>query len=252
MKLEATRFWLVGASEGIGRALALSLASKGAIVAVSARSADKLEALSREADQHTALATVVCDVTSLASIQQAYTTLIQQWGVPDVIIFNAGIYTPSACGEVKLDSALATIDTNLNGMLRLWDVVREDMLARKSGRVIIVSSVAGYRGLPTSYAYGASKAALTNLTETLRIELADKGIVVQLVSPGFVDTRLTQKNDFKMPMMITPQKAADYIIKGIEKDVYEIHFPKRFSFIMKLLRILPNPLFFWIAKKGIV
>lgn len=252
MKLESAHVWLVGASEGIGRALALELLKSGASVTVSARSQDKLESLKQEAGEGATLATVVADVTSYDSLKNAYEQIRLQSTVPDVVVFNAGIYKPAASDVAMLQDALATVDTNLNGALRLWDIVRPDMLARKQGRFILVSSVAAYRGLPTSYAYGASKAGLTNLAETLRMEMASHGITIQLISPGFVDTRLTRQNDFKMPMIITPEKAAIAIVHGLKSDTYEIHFPKRFSLIMKLLRILPNRLFFWIAKRGIV
>lgn len=251
MKLAATHIWIVGASEGIGQALARSLVKNGAIVSISARNASKLEALAAEHDKGI-MNPIVADVTNIASILAAYEHIKASTGIPDIVIFNAGMYVPSPSATADLQTALTTIDTNMNGMLRLWDCIRGDMLARKRGRLVVVSSVAAYRGLPNSYAYGASKAGLTNLVESMRMELASCNINIQLVSPGFVDTRLTQQNDFKMPMMITAEKAALYIVEGIIRDDYEIHFPKRFSYLMKLLRILPNGVFFWFAKRGIV
>jgi short-subunit dehydrogenase len=249
MQLSGTRFWLVGASEGIGKAVATALAERGARVAVSARNDERLAEL-KQLDHR--IVTVVADVTDYASLATAYQQVKDAFVEVDVVMFNAGIYTPQLASVASLDVALATMNTNINGMLRLWDVVRSDMLARAAGRLIIVSSVAAYRGLPKSYAYGASKAALTNLSETLAIELAPSNITVQLVSPGFVDTRLTQKNTFAMPMIITPEKAASYIVRGIESDAAEIHFPKRFSVLMKILRILPTRLFFFIARRSLL
>lgn len=250
MKLAATHIWIVGASEGIGQALARLLVNKGYIVSISARNAAKLETLAAEY-QKGAMHPVAADVTDLASLAAAYANIKTNIGIPDIVLFNAGMYVPSSSITADLSTAIATIDTNMHGMLRLWDCIRSDMLARKRGHLVVVSSVAAYRGLPHSYAYGASKAALTNLVESMRMELAEYNINIQLVSPGFVDTRLTQQNAFKMPMMITAEKAASYIAQGIIGGDYEIHFPKRFSYLMKLLRILPNSLFFWIAKRGI-
>lgn len=250
MKIEGRHIWLVGASEGIGRCLASELVGKGARVTISARNAERLAALAAEHpnNMHAAPA----DVQSLESVQAAYASAAEHFGEPDIIVFNAGVYTPSTAQVADLRTALSTVDINFNGFLRVWEVARTHMLNRKSGRLVIVSSVAAYRGLPTSYAYGASKAALTNLAETMRLELAQEGIVVQLVSPGFVETRLTAQNTFAMPAIITPEKAAKQIVAGIESDQYEIHFPKRFSHLMKLLRIVPNRVFFWAAKKGML
>lgn len=240
--------WLIGASEGIGRALALGLAREGVTLALSARQADKLAQLQSELKGSGHLSVPV-DASDASAVANAYGQIKTQIGVPDMVIYNAGIYEPMPIAAWDLPTIERTMSVNLMGAFYTVDALRADFLARHSGRLVMVSSVAAYRGLPKSMAYGASKAALTNLTESLRIELQPHGITVQLVSPGFVKTRLTAKNNFPMPFAVTPEEAATRIVNGIARDVYEIHFPRRFSFFMKLLRILPNRLFFFLANK---
>ena len=247
MQLQGATFWLIGASEGIGRALALELAARGVRLAVTARNYERIASLVTElkGENHIALAADVTDGTSLAA---AYQQMLAHFGSCDGVIFNAGVYTPMTVRQWNLAKAQTTMNINFNGALHMLDAVLPDFLVKQSGRLVLVSSVAAYRGLPKSLAYGASKAALTNLAESLRIELEDKGITVQLVSPGFVKTRLTAQNDFPMPFAITAEDAATRIANGIASDRYEIHFPKRFSVFMKLLRVLPNRIFFTLAR----
>jgi len=243
MQLRGAKIWLIGASEGIGRALAIALAAEGATVGISARQQARLDSLIPEMSGSGHSVAVVA-VTSLESVQQAYRHIHGALGGCDVILYNAGIYTPMRAASWNLQLSEATLQVNFGGAMRVLDTVLPDLLARQQGRLIFVSSVAAYRGLPNSMAYGASKAALTNLTESLRIELQPQGIAVQLISPGFVKTRLTDANDFPMPFVISAESAAKRIIAGIKDDRPEIHFPKRFSLFMKLLRILPNQLFY--------
>ena len=245
MELRGKTIWLVGASEGIGRALALELANRGAQLIVSARQREKLEALVAEmaGQGHQAL---VCDVANTEQVRAAHAQIATPL---DAMVFAAGIYTPMGAKDWQLQATLDTIDINLNGALRVLDVALPPMLARGAGRLVLVSSVAAYRGLPKSMGYGASKAAMTNLAEGLRIDLDATGISVQLVSPGFVKTRLTDKNDFSMPNIITPERAATFIADGMADDRYEIHFPPAFSWFMKLMRVLPNALYFTIARR---
>jgi short-subunit dehydrogenase len=247
MQLQGATFWLIGASEGIGRALALELATRGARLAVTARNHERIASLVTElqGENHIALA---ADVTDPASLAQRYQQVRAYFGACDAVIFNAGVYTPMTVGQWNLAQAQSTMNINFNGALHMLDAVLPDFLAKQAGRLVLVSSVAAYRGLPKSLAYGASKAALTNLAESLRIELECKGIKVQLVSPGFVKTRLTAQNDFPMPFAISAEDAAKRIANGIANDNYEIHFPKRFSLFMKLLRVLPNRIFFTLAR----
>jgi short-subunit dehydrogenase len=188
------------------------------------------------------------DVADIKAMQKAYKTITKVVGVPSCIVHAAGVYSPMHARDLQLDKALQTLDVNLASALKLLSLVLPDLRARRSGHLVFVSSVAGYVGLPNSMAYGASKAGLSNLAESLRIELAPENIKVQLVSPGFVKTRLTKQNDFTMPFLMEVEDAAARIVKGMKSSAFEIHFPRRFSYFMKLLRILPRPIFFWVMK----
>lgn len=242
MSVQGKHIWLIGASTGIGEALATKLSERGAKLALSARSKDKLGELNqRLGGSHQVLP---LDVTDTASVHDAANAQAQI----DIMIFNAGVYTPMTVDDFDLQTCLSTIDVNLNGAFRLLDAMLPALREGRCKHLVMVSSVAAYRGMLHSMAYGASKAALTNLVETLRVELAPRGVKVQLVSPGFVKTPLTDKNHFNMPLMITPQRAADHIARGIESNDYEIHFPKGFTLLLKLLRILPSRVYFWLVK----
>lgn len=247
MHLPQKRIWLIGASEGIGRDTAKRLAAGGALLCLSARNQERLDSLLQELEG-TGHSAACCDVTDLQSMKEAY-AIFREQGQVDVVMYNAGMYDPMAWEAWDLQKNLQTLDVNLNGAFRLVEVLREDIDASVLERIILVGSVAGYRGLPKSLAYGSSKAALNYLADGLRLDLEAKKVKLQLVTPGFVQTRLTDKNDFDMPMRISSEQAAEAIVAGIEKDVYEIHFPKRFTFIMKFLRLLPHWLYFFIAKK---
>lgn len=239
--------WIIGASEGIGRALAIMLEEQGARLAVSARGEARLMELVAELGGAPHIA-VVCDVASLESISAAYQQVKSTLGVPDIIVHCAGVYQPMYARDLNLDAALNTMNINFSSALKLLSVALPDLRARRSGQLVLVSSVAGYCGLPNSMAYGASKAALSNLAESLRIELAAEGITVQLVSPGFVKTRLTDTNPFPMPFIISAEDAAARIASGMQSGRFEIHFPRRFSYFMKSLRIMPRWLFFKVMR----
>ncbi len=240
------KIWLVGASEGIGEELAKLFASAGAQVCISARSVDKISALVAALPGAGNIA-MPLDVTKEDTVRQAWKDLSGRWGGIDIIIYNAGSYDPLSCRDFNLAKAEAMLDVNFRGALRVLDCVIPSMVARKSGHIVMVASVAGYRGLPKALGYGASKAALLHLTENMRIDLADSGIKVQVVSPGFVKTRLTDKNEFKMPCIITADVAAKEIVKGMAENGFDINFPKRFTYILKTLRMLPYWLYFKIA-----
>lgn len=248
MQINGKKIWLIGASEGIGRALAIQLVEAGAQVAASARNESRLMELSQEIASDN-LKIVSADVADLNSLQRAYNSIVTVWGGVDVVIYNAGVYSPMPIERWSLATALSTMDVNLQGAMRMIDVVLPDMIKNRCGHIVMVSSVASYRGLPESAAYGASKAALTNFTEYLKIEGKKYNITVQLVSPGFVKTRLTEQNNFAMPAMINTDNAAQRIISGLRHDTYDIHFPKRFSCAMKLLRIIPHNVYFWLVGK---
>lgn len=237
------RVWIVGASTGIGAALADLLHTRGAKVAVSARSADKLAAMVTRFGASSAMA-LPLDITVVESIKSAEAELIAAWGGYDLAIFMAGDYTAMRAWEIDLAVAQRMVDVNWGGFMNGLSVVIPTLMKQKAGGIALVSSVAGYRGLPKSLVYGPTKAALINLAETLYIDLKEKGLDIYLINPGFVKTPLTANNDFEMPSIITPEEAAAQIEKGFAKGEFEIHFPKRFTNMLKMLRHLPYSLYF--------
>ena len=241
------RVWLVGASSGIGAALATLLLERGARVALTSRSRDALDAL---AAGHGDALVLLADVTDADGLAAAHAQILAAWGGVDLAIFNAGTHESMRAWELDLAKAKTLIDTNLKGVLNGLAAALPDMLAQKSGAVAVVASVAGYAGLPTSLIYGATKAALINLAETLYLDLAPKGLGVHLICPGFVATPLTAKNAFAMPALIPATEAAHEIVAGLERGEFEIHFPKRFTRLVKLLRLLPYRWYFWLVHKG--
>jgi NAD(P)-dependent dehydrogenase (short-subunit alcohol dehydrogenase family) len=240
--------WLVGASTGIGAALARALHARGAHVAVSARSRDKLRSL---AVTHPGMVPIAVDVLDPASLQQARRELLAQFGSLDFVLFCAGRYTPMRADEgFDLAACTAEWQTNYQGALHLLDAVLPQLLAQGSGHLSLVSSVAGYRGLPRAIGYGPPKAALIHLAETLYLDLQERGIGVSVVNPGFVETPMTAVNEFRMPALMKPEEAALAMIEGYASGDFEIHFPKRFTRLVKLLRQLPARAYFALVKRG--
>lgn len=226
------RIWLVGASSGIGAALARALAARGARVALSARRAEKLRAL--PIDDALILP---CDATDTATLQAARHALVAAWGGVDLVVYLAGDYVPMSAADFDLAAAEQVVNINFNGAMRLAATVLHDL--QPGGGIAFVASVAGYRGLPKALAYGPGKAALIHFAECLWYDLNPQGIGVWIVNPGFVATRLTDRNDFAMPALQTPEQAADAIVEGFSGGLFEIHFPKRFTRTMKLISHLP-------------
>jgi len=242
------RIWLIGASSGIGLALAKLLIARGARVAVSARNAQALHELAATTRPANVLE-LPLDATSREQLQAGFEQMLDAWGGIDVALFLQG--THESVRAWTLDSAVAhrLIETNLLSVIDALTVVVPQMLKQGSGGVAICSSVAGYRGLPTSLVYGATKAALINLAETLYLDLAPRGIGVWVVNPGFVKTPLTDRNEFKMPALISAEEAAQQIVDGLASGRFEIHFPKRFTRWLKLFRLLPYGLYFRLIRR---
>jgi short-subunit dehydrogenase len=242
--------WITGASTGIGRAVALGLARQGRLVIGSARGNLDLATLA-EASRGLPgrIVPLQLDVTDPGAMAAALAKIEAEHGPLAQAIFNAGSHIPMGAADFRVDKLQKLIAVNLMGAAHGLEAVLPGMLARGSGRIAVVASVAGYRGLPSAAAYSPSKAAAIAMCEALRPECAAKGVVLQVINPGFVETPLTAKNDFPMPMMISAEKAADYILAGLESDRFEIAFPRRFAFAMKLLRVLPYPLFFAVTRK---
>lgn len=234
------RVWLVGASTGIGLALAKQLHGLGAQVIVSARNADALSAF---ASAHPGSTALPLDVTRRDDVRDVARALIKQ-GPLDVVCYCAGYYQPMRATAMDLDVLLRHHEVNTVGALHVLDAVVPDMVLRGQGHLSLISSVAGFRGLPLSLGYGPTKAALINLSETLYLDLRPLGIGVSVVNPGFVDTPLTAGNAFHMPALITPEAAASAIVRGWTAGEFEIHFPRRFTRWLKCLRLLPYRWYF--------
>ncbi|MFN4282243.1 MAG: SDR family NAD(P)-dependent oxidoreductase [Alphaproteobacteria bacterium] len=246
----AAPVWITGASSGIGRALALGLARQGRLVVGSARDGAALSALASAARGLPGrILPLALDVTDPGAMPAALAKIEAEHGPLAQAVLNAGTHIPMGAADFKSATLRKLIAVNLMGAAHGLEAILPGMLARRAGRIAVVSSVAGYRGLPSAAAYSASKAAVIAMCEALRPECARNGVTLQLINPGFVETPLTAKNDFPMPMMISAEKAADYILRGLASDRFEIAFPRRFALIMKLLRIMPYPLFFAATKK---
>lgn len=243
------RVWIVGASSGIGAALARALAAAGARLALSARGKAALEALAAELPDALALPLDVRDAQALAA---AHATIRERMGGIDVAVLNAGIYSPMRADAFDAAVVEEHFAVNFLGVTRALATLLPDFIARAHAHpaLVLVSSVAGYRGLPNALAYGPSKAALINLAESLYLDLAPRGIGVFLVNPGFVDTPLTRQNSFHMPALISADEAARHIMEGLADGAFEIHFPKRFTRWLKLLRLLPHRLAFAAVRRA--
>ena len=238
--------WLVGASSGIGLACAKALHAQGAKVCVSARQAALLQDF---ADQHPGSMALPLDVTDKQAMQAAAQHVSTAQGL-DVVVYCAGVYQPQRATQYNLASMEQHMAVNYHGALYLLDAVLPTLLPQGRGHVSLVSSVAGYRGLPQSLAYGPSKAALTHLAEALYLDLQDSGIGVSVINPGFVETPLTAQNQFTMPALITSEEAAQHILQGWREGLFEIHFPKRFTRWLQLLRILPYRWYFSLVRRA--
>ncbi len=239
------RVWLVGASTGIGLATAQALYAQGAQVVVSARQASALNAF---VQAHPGAQAVVLDAADAAAVKTAAHTVLAS-GPLDLVMYCAGYYKALRADAFDLDQMLLHQQVNYVGALYVLDAVLPHFLKQGSGHISLVSSVAGYRGLPKSLAYGPTKAALINLAETLYVDLRERGIGVSVINPGFVQTPLTAQNTFTMPALITPEQAAVEILKGWRLGEFEIHFPKRFTHWMKTMRLLPYAIYFKLVSR---
>lgn len=227
----------------------MELAQRGARVAISARRRELLDSLAARlaagSPAHERRVLVLpLDIRDSPSVALAVDTIGHQWGGLDLAVFMAGDYKPMRAWELELGQARAMVDTNLMGYFNALAPVIPLMVKQRRGTIALVSSVAGFRGLPKSLVYGPTKAAIINLAETLYLDLNPKGIGVCVVNPGFVKTPLTDQNEFRMPALISAAEAAAEIVAGLERGAFEIHFPRRFTRVMKLLRHLPYSLYF--------
>ena len=240
--------WITGAGKGIGRALARRLAADGWIVAASARTGEDLSSLAAECPTGR-IHSFPLDVTDLALTEATVRNIEQQVGQLNLVVLNAGSHLPMSAETFSVDAFRRLVETNLMGTVNGLGQIVPAFIKRKCGHIAVVASLAGYRGLPTSAAYGATKAALINMCEALKPELEPHGVRLTLINPGFVETPLTDKNDFPMPFLIPVEEAVDRIIRGFERSGFETSFPRRFASLMKFLRVLPDPLFFALTRR---
>ncbi|SES06057.1 SDR family NAD(P)-dependent oxidoreductase [Rhizobium sp. NFR03] len=236
--------WVTGASSGIGRALALKLVAEGFGVVVTARSHDKLVTLQREATGPGRIIVLDGDVTDPEDMERVIASIEYDHGTLALVALNAGVFKPVHGEDLHLEDFQESFSVNLNGVVNCLLPAIRHMKTRGQGQIAIVSSVTGYGGLPTSGAYGATKAALINMAESLKFDLDKQGIRIQVVNPGFVDTPATKENAFPMPALVSPQEAADAIVAGLQASGFEITFPKRFTYVLKFINILPYWLYF--------
>ena len=240
--------WITGASSGIGRALALKFANEGWIVAASARRENLLQELNKINEN---IYSFPLDVTNADQCKTVFKNIIEKFKDIEISIFGTGMHDPRSEKEFNLEKIKKIMEVNYFGTMHSINAVYNYYNNKKNGQISIVSSVAGYRGLPAAGAYCASKSALTSFAESLHFEMKRKNVRVSLVSPGFIKTPMTDQNDFPMPMIKSPEFAAEQIYKGlIKKKIFEIHFPKAFTYFLKFLRILPSSIYFKFVEKG--
>ncbi|MBT0957962.1 SDR family NAD(P)-dependent oxidoreductase [Alphaproteobacteria bacterium KMM 3653] len=240
---QGKRYWIVGASEGLGRALAAKLSAVGAEVILSARSADRLDELAAGLPAKSQVA--VLDVTDGAAVAEAASAV----GDVDGVIYVAGEFVPMTAQTFDGEAAARMVDINLSGAARVLGHVLPQMVARNAGHIVLIGSLAGFRGLPGAAGYGASKAGLMSLAETLRADLGSSEILVQLANPGFIRTRMTEQNDFRMPAIMEPEAAAQEVFELMNETSFAKNFPSVFSWGFRLAQFLPDFLYYPLARR---
>ena len=238
------KIWITGASSGIGKAVAEKFANEGWKVAVSARRKELLDELAKNRN----ISSFPLDVTDRTQIESVFKNILSEFGDLDICLFSSGTYEPKDEQNIDPDKIKNVIHVNFLGVIDCVKAIEKFFKNKKSGHISIVSSIAGYRGLPNSSGYGPSKAALTNFSESIYFDFKKFGVRVSIVSPGFIKTPLTDKNEFPMPFLKTPEYAAEKIFHGLVKSKsFEIHFPKGLTLTLKLLRILPYKIYLFLV-----
>jgi NAD(P)-dependent dehydrogenase (short-subunit alcohol dehydrogenase family) len=240
------KIWITGASSGIGKALALKFARENWLVAISARRIELLAELA----QNENITSFPLDVTNDDKVQETFSNILNEFADIDLCVFCSGAYDPKLEQEINKQQIRKIMNINFFGVLNCIKAVEHYFKDKKRGQISIVSSVAAYRGLPNSSGYGPSKAALTNLTESLYFDFKKYNVRISLVSPGFIKTPLTNQNTFNMPFIKTPEFAADKMYDGLtNSSAFEIHFPKELTLFLKFLRILPYRTYLFLINK---
>ncbi|MDC0340171.1 SDR family NAD(P)-dependent oxidoreductase [Pelagibacteraceae bacterium] len=242
------KIWITGASSGIGKALAEKFAAEGWKVAASARRKEILDKMS----SHENIFSYPMDVTNQDQIKTSFEKIIEDFKGLDLCVFSSGTYDPKLEQGINIKQNKFVMETNFFGVLYCINAVENYFKNKKDGHISIVSSVAAYRGLPNSSGYGPSKAALTNLTESLYFDFKKYNVRISLVSPGFIKTPLTDKNDFSMPFIKSPEFAAEKMFNGLTKSkAFEIHFPRALTILLKIFRVLPYKIYLFLIDKGV-
>ena len=242
------KIWITGASSGIGKAVAEKFASEGWKVAASARRKEILDEMSK----HENIFSYPLDVTNQDQIKNSFDKIINDFNGLDLCLFSSGTYDPKLEQEINVKQNKFVMETNFFGVLYCINTVEKYFKEKKDGHISIVSSVAAYRGLPNSSGYGPSKAALTNLTESLYFDFKKHNVRISLISPGFIKTPLTDKNEFAMPFIKSPEFAAEKIFKGLARgNAFEIHFPKALTILLKIFRVLPYKIYLYLIDKSV-
>ena len=242
------KIWITGASSGIGKALTEKFAAEGWKVAASARRKEILDKMS----EHENIFSYPLDVTNQDQIKNSFEKIIEDFNGLNLCVFSSGTYDPKLEQEINVVQNKFVMETNFFGVLYCIKAVENYFKNKKDGHISIVSSIAAYRGLPNSSGYGPSKAALTNLTESLYFDFKKYNVRISLVSPGFIKTPLTDKNEFPMPFIKSPEFAAEKMFNGLTKSkAFEIHFPKALTVLLKIFRVLPYKIYLFLIDKGV-
>ena len=209
-----------------------------------------MELLNELSDQHENITAFPLDVTNKIKCNEVFNQIINKYTNLDICFFSTGTWNPKKEKDIDVEQIEEVFKVNFFGTVNSIKAVEQFFKNQKSGIITIVTSIAGYRGLPNSTGYGPSKSALNNLAESLYFDFKRFNVRVCLVSPGFIKTPMTDKNDFKMPFLKTPEYAANKIYDGIiNKDNFEIHFPKILTVILKILSFLPSKIYFYLVGK---
>tara|TARA_R110002126_G_scaffold9595_6_gene43200 strand:+ start:1384 stop:2172 length:789 start_codon:yes stop_codon:yes gene_type:complete len=239
--------WVTGASSGIGYAIALKLCAEGYTVVATARSGEKLEQLANDVTSANLSGKVIPrpgDVTDSTQMANIVTDIADNLGGLALAILNAGVYIPVNADNLQISDFEKTFAVNLTGVVNGLVPVVDAMKNQAKGQIALVSSVTGYGGLPTSAAYGATKAAVINMAESLKFDLDDMNIRIQIINPGFVRTAATDQNEFEMPSIVSAEEAAGRIAQGLKRNHFEITFPKRFTYVLKFINLMPYRIYF--------
>ena len=240
---------IIGGTFGIGYELSKIYLKKSKNLIILGRNDEKLNEISKEfSNSQTNVITKKLDVTSIEQCKQTLTSIIDELGSLDLIIYSSGFYKPNNTFDVDLDLYRKTIEVNFMGLINVMSVILPFLKKQQKGHIAMISSLAGFFGLPNSSGYGPSKAAMMNYSESIYNDCKKNNIHVSIINPGFIKTRLTEQNKFKMPFLMSAEEAAKIIYNGLEKKKYDITFPFMMSLIFKTLRILPKPVFLFLIK----